>query len=464
VTDTVDSAGPADVPIDADAVPRPEIEPVPIHPGRAKFLHRRLDEASVALTAPWQALLGAVLEQADPSTKLAAVKAALAAVELESTPAADPFPFVDPLELAQPVPPPDYPVQDFAMAPGPPTLFLSFSFGGKSVILQDLLLSIACGQRVWGYYRCEEGLAVHFDHEQGKAQTIDRYHRLARGRGIALAELSKRLRLSVFPRGHLYMPGAEEAYKRACDGARIAFIDTLNAASPGHDENESTFSEGLLMLGRVSEATGCTIVLAHHMGKATLSGGPQQKGDPRTWARGHSSIQGAAGYVYAMGGGKGEPKLLQQTKARGLGDPTVEDFYLELGPVDVRATGYFNDKRPADPGGFRVTYRTLEQVNDGARPGSKSAKQRALIALVIEYVHKENARGRAVPGKNAIVKNVEGRDIELYAAIDTALAEGLLEDRPERRQGKAYPRYWVVADAAARRPPDPEDDAPSPER
>lgn len=353
--------------------------------------------------------------------------------------------FADPALFAEPPIEALYPLRGFAMTAGPPTLLIAFSHGGKSVITQDLLLSTAYGLKAWGYFHCEKGLVVHLDYEQGLQETMDRYRRLARARDIDPRSLADgRIQIAAHPKINLFSPGAEDIYKRACDGKTIMFLDTFNAAADSRDENEPAIAEGLYMLGRASEATGCVIIVGHHMGKASLRQ-DGAKADPRTLARGSTAIVAAAGYVYAMGGAKGEPKLVQQAKARGLGDTQVEDFYLELAPVDVRTTwDYFNRANPADPGGFRVTYKTLEQVKPPATAQDKTERQTALMDAVLEYVRSENRRGRAVPSKTAISKNVPGRDKDLFVVADQLIERGLIVVRVETLKGHKRERIWAA--------------------
>jgi len=352
--------------------------------------------------------------------------------------------------ISMPLPPRSYPISGFAMAPGPPALWLSFSFGGKSVILQDMLLSLATGTRIWGRWACEPCDVIHVDYEQGREETIERYQRLARGRSPMIdieRDAGSRLALAVMPPAYLNSAGAEEAYKRALDGKRLAFLDTFAAALPGVEENETTIGEHVYRLGRVSAATGATICVAHHMGKAALQAGGKsgKPADPRTLARGSTAIFAAAGYVYALGGGKGEPKLVQQVKARGLGDPQVEDFYLELGPVDVREPdpmtgwgGYFNRANPADVGGFEVKFRTVEQVKP-----PKTAKEESFeadVEAVLGYVREQNAKGRGVATMSEPHKALKMRKASCLDAFKALVVRKVVSGRG--RNGTSD--YWIL--------------------
>ena len=67
---------------------------------------------------------------------------------------------------------------------------------------------------------------------------------------------------------------------RAKGGCDALFIDTLNRAMPGADENSARdASTALANLGWLQQALGCLIVVVHHTGKNALAG-----------MRGHSSL------------------------------------------------------------------------------------------------------------------------------------------------------------------------------
>jgi hypothetical protein len=423
-----------------------QVHELPVDAGRARYLHRLVDEGLKAgtLTPAWQGLLGAMLgpnNDGEPG-RVAAVAASLAAVQ-QVTAAPPGFTWVGGEEIAKPLPPRIYPLHGFAMAAGPPTLFFAYSFGGKTIILQDMLLSLAAGVPVWQQFRCYETVCLHIDHEQGKHETFDRYQRLARARHIDIAALGDRLRVCSLPPYYLNSPGAEDLYKRALEGVGVALVDTFGAATPGDDENDGAIRRGLDLLTRVSECTGTLIIVAHHMGKFGLSK-EGKTADPRTLAKGNSSILAAAGYAYAIGGGKGEPKIVQQVKARGLGDPFTEDFYLELGGVDVRAENpEWNPSTSTDPGGFVVRYQTVEQVHPPAEAAA-SAFERAADA-VIDALTKAGRSGLSTRGLRVDVREmkIKARNEQIDEAAERLMKTG----RIVRRQvGKAM--QWFIPDQA----------------
>ncbi len=90
------------------------------------------------------------------------------------------------------------------------------------------------------------------------------------------------------------------------------------------------------MLGRAARAVGAAIIVAHHMNKASM--GPNAPTDPRALVRGSTAIVAAADYVYAMTGGRGEPKLIAQAKGRSLEIRSAMTSILRLGPCESKAT------------------------------------------------------------------------------------------------------------------------------
>lgn len=337
-------------------------------------------------------------------------------------------------EIAKDEPPRPYPIRGLPMRTGPVTLMIAYAYSGKSVALQSMLLSVATGHKVWGQFSCERGRTIYVDGEQGITETKDRYRRLARGVGIdLLAEAGDRLNIASRPM-RLNDPSARDYYLRFCERAQLMVVDSLAALAPGLNENDPEIAAPLYMLGEVSEQTGCLILVVHHAGKAAINpikGQPDP--DPRSVGRGSSAILGAAGYAYKLDGKPREPKLVTQTKGRSLGDPPLEDFYLMLEAVDVREShGYHNPVNPGDFGGFRVVYKTQEQIDP---PKSADAEWQARKRAVLEAVRKHPG----VAGKEAVAERAGLRRAAAAAIVEQLLAEGLIVDRPERGRPRYYP-------------------------
>jgi hypothetical protein len=102
--------------------------------------------------------------------------------------------------------------------------------------------------------------------------------------------LQGQLEIISSPPVTLDLEGIEEALISKCTGADLCIIDSLRAACPSLDENDSRIRVPLDMLLRVSEKTGCTFLVIHHArkdNKTNGAGGNQNM-------RGNSAINDAA--------------------------------------------------------------------------------------------------------------------------------------------------------------------------
>ncbi|MBI4700365.1 MAG: hypothetical protein HY744_04215 [Deltaproteobacteria bacterium] len=204
-----------------------------------------------------------------------------------------------------------------------------------------------------------------------------------------------------------------------------AFSDTLL------EENSTEFAEGLYLAGRVSEATGATIMFAGHTGKLDLS--EVKPADGRVLPRGTSAIVAACGAAFTISGGKGAPKLVKQIKGRILGGPVVEDFYLALESVQI--PGYCDPANPGDPGGFRVRYLPAEAVKPPKSPEADLAEVEERIVELLQKRPGASTRQIRVGVKRD--NNVVG------AAIDGLTLRGKVR---REEGGKGRPTKHYLAD------------------
>lgn len=337
---------------------------------------------------------------------------------------------------------------------GPPS-------AGKSFIVQAAILDLVMGRSLWGcpdFHVPRPCRVLFFDLDQGSFKTRWRFKRLLRGIGAVgssvddarreLAAISRRpidnlgsfevdpgdgLRLLSLDATELSRWSA--AWTAAVSGFDVAFVDSLRRLAPFLDENDSRFSLVPDTLRLVSEAAGCVIVLLHHASnKARPSRGGGQP-PPAAGTRGSSAIDGAAG-TQLLVEEEDEARRVTQTRA---GDAAkLAPFYLA-----------FEDDPPAPDGirPIRVVYKTLEQIN-APIDAAKAGQVRAVAQKVIAFVRKENANGRGVASKRAIVEEIPGKDSTIYAAIDLLLEEHSLVDVPVRDAlGKKRSRFWCAAAA-----------------
>jgi hypothetical protein len=219
--------------------------------------------------------------------------------------------------------------KDLSIAPGAPTLVAGYGYSGKTVSLQALAMAVATGRKAWGRFAVAQGNVLHLDYEQGRHLTQLRYQRLALAMGIwDEQDLARNLDLLTLPPTYLDAPGELERLVQLCEGRRLCVIDSLKAAFPSADENSSDVRQYLDALTRVSDTTGCVMLVIHHARKPSKD----HEGMAAMAVRGSGAIFDACAGVFLWLGRKGQPTTVVHDKARFTGR-TVEDFSLEV--VDV---------------------------------------------------------------------------------------------------------------------------------
>jgi hypothetical protein len=233
--------------------------------------------------------------------------------------------------LAVPLPELDYLVKDIALVAGSgaPHLVAGLGFGGKTICTQDMVLCLAAGRPVWGAYAAHQRRIVYVDMEQGERLTRRRFQRQARARGIELASLGDALTVAIFPDLTLRLEHADQ-WRKLMFGRDLLVIDSLRAASPGADENDSAIRTGLDMLGRLSEDTACRALVIHHARKPSA----EEPAGGRHSIRGSSAIFDAVDSAYIFSAESGEPVQVDHVKARSHGEP-VPKFALVIADVEI---------------------------------------------------------------------------------------------------------------------------------
>lgn len=240
-----------------------------------------------------------------------------------------------------PLPPTNWLVQGLDLCPGAPALVAGYGFSGKTVAMQQLAVDVASGRRAFGCFAVRKGRVIHLDYEQGTRLTRKRYQRLAAAAMLSPADFGTNLAMQSMPLVYLDTAGAEDALVQIADGAALLIIDSLRAAAPTVDENSSEVRRVLDTLNRVSERTGCVVIVIHHARK------PQKDaaGGAKMGIRGSGAIFDACSSVLVFEAGeKDEPVRVYHEKARESGKPGGD---LELRIEDVEVDGCEN-------GGLRV--------------------------------------------------------------------------------------------------------------
>ena len=216
------------------------------------------------------------------------------------------------------------------MCPGAPGLVAGFGFSGKTVAVQALAMSIAAGLPVWGAFSAPRARCLHIDYEQGPRLTRERYQRLAAGLMIGPSDIEGHLSLVSIPRVFLDSSNAESFLLERCAGFDLVIIDSLRAACPTLDENDSSVRGALDMLTRVSTRLGCTFLIIHHCRKPSLTA----QGGARMAIRGSGAIYDGCGSVLVLEAEKGQPTRVSHEKARNTGI-CLADFSLTIADLEV---------------------------------------------------------------------------------------------------------------------------------
>jgi len=203
---------------------------------------------------------------------------------------------LDARAIFEPLPPTPWVCQSLDLLPGPPALLAGYGYSGKTSAAQAMALAVASGQSIWGAFASVCGPVLHSDYEQGARLTRARYQRLAVGMQIDPTTLFPgRLELEVLG-PYLTDTDAERYWSKACDGKTLWILDSLRALAPGLDENSSDFRRIIDLCFRISERTGCAVVIITHGRKSS----PHDDSDGREKLRGSSAIFDAASSVFLL--------------------------------------------------------------------------------------------------------------------------------------------------------------------
>ena len=341
----------------------------------------------------------------------------------------EPYPILYGEDLSESLPPVRWVSEGLGITAGAVTIIGGAGFGGKTVSMQSLALSVASGQPIWGQHPIAQGVALHIDYEQGRRLTQDRYQRLAKSLRVNLKDLSHNIRAVCLPRAHLCDLGAEIHLARLCEGVTIAIVDAFRGAFPTANENDSEARKWLDMLHDVSVKTGCAMAVIAHSRKSTDDEGV------RASLRGSSALFDAAQSVYMLDGETGKPTRVHHTKDRVLGK-TKPTFGLRISDephLDDPRWGLRVDYM--DPGSVRDAYdapSTDELTASAARLTSMGERVLALVTT----------DGTAA---SMLRSMVGGSATDLRAVLDSLVESGSIH-----REGKGsdamYRRYREPGD------------------
>jgi hypothetical protein len=293
-----------------------------------------------------------------------------------ATPPAPKFEIIDAAGIFAELEEPEYLVDQVARR-GSLIQIVSYGGSGKSWLGVEMLVSVAAGKPWLGRFPTKAGAGLYLDWENGSYEMRRRFHAVAKARGLAVPVPG--VALSAMP--SVYMSDAGDfgrAVLEASAGRALVVVDTLKAANPGIDENDSNMRVGLDHLRRVGEQTGCTFVVLVHGKKIS---GSLSAIDPREQGRGSSAIFDAADSVFHVVYAPDEPLRVSQTKAR-MGR-TVEPFLVSI--TDTESGGVLVSASDAPPGDTEDPAADFRKLCDAvlevvkAHPGASGRIVRAQI-------------------------------------------------------------------------------------
>lgn len=256
-----------------------------------------------------------------------------------------------------------YLCDELKIGPGSVTIIGGSGFGGKTLVCMDMAVSVMTGTPFLGRFAVQRGRVAHFDYEMGDRLTGTRYIRMLRDRGIDGSTLpDDSLGCYLLPRA--ISPESIDEMTYLAQGATLCIVDAFRGAFVSVSENDSSSRACLDMLTRVSERTGCTMLVIMHSKKES------KDIDVRGSLRGSSSLFDAAQCVYMLTADKNKPTKVHHEKERqeGIllptfgftvsdiernGDPRWGLRLEYLSDSDVAAAYYVgadNDSRRIDPG------------------------------------------------------------------------------------------------------------------
>lgn len=352
----------------------------------------------------------------------------------------DPLPLLTWAQVAAPLPPVAWTLEDLGIAPGAVTIVGGAGGGGKTMALQAMLVAIASGRKVWNQFRIEQGRAIHIDYEQGDRVTRERYQRIANAMRVDLRELPPNsFGLATLPRFAMKADQAtEDTIVRVCTGARVAVIDAFRGAFPDARENDSDVRKHLDMLGHASERTGCTMIVIAHSRKPSDGG----DGDVRSSLRGSSALFDAAQTVYMLDGEPGKPTRVHNTKDRvvgGINGRLRETFGIKIEDV----VSVHGERR----WGLDVSYLSTPDVQAAYLEGPKeqehdfaaSAERLITVAARIIAHLKASPGGLTLPEMRAFC-NISASDA-------TAVMTSLVREGRVRQEGRGAQALYELITA-----------------
>lgn len=290
----------------------------------------------------------------------------------------------------------------------------------------EMAVAVATGTKVCGEFFAERGTVAYFYAEDLDIQIRNRVRALAVGRGLDPATIRG---LHVCPRGEFIDVTRNEDLAHVIASCRMigkvdmVVLDPLSDIHSGEEDKRDSMREVMRRLRLIGELLDCTVVVAHHKGKASKDSASRRPGQTM---RGSGVIHGStdSGIYFGIRGGDDVAKF-------------------ELG-VDVelkgaRSAGFFTATIEIEDDGagqaIKATW-TIDRTASKKKPGSEAAKDRKSASddfKVIEFIRQLVAVGTVLSRRGLC--NYENpelgpqrpfSDTKMRAVIDRLLDAGRL--------------------------------------
>lgn len=238
-------------------------------------------------------------------------------------------------------------IEQLRIIQGRANMFAGFPFSGKTLLAQDIGICTATGKEVFGLWRPRRtGIVSHLNYDQPWLDTQIRYSRLMWAKGIRDEDLlddKGRLLLRVYQYPEAYLDRDEHIaeIRAIMRDSVLVIIDALTGAVEDTEENSPMMGKLIYRLNKLSEETGCTILIIHHAKKSGQAK-PRAKEDEAgklqdlmQMIRGSSSIFGAIGSAFVLEPtGRKKPILMHHVKTPALASDLEPTFGVRFVDVD----------------------------------------------------------------------------------------------------------------------------------
>lgn len=355
---------------------------------------------------------------------------------------------IDVDEMLRPRPAePNYLCKGLLMAPGRVVLVAGASDSGKTLGVQSLAVSFASGAQAWGSFFVRRGKVVHLNWDQPLEDTERRYARLLAGLGLTADDVRGYLELIDDPPMTFADDAAFAELRAICRDASCVIIDALTGALGDVDENSPAVGRVLRRMGKISEQTGCVIIVIHHASKAPPSfKGRKVERDPVDTIRGSTSILGASGAAFIQSPiRKGELYSLKMGRPPTYAKRALDPFALRF--EDVEQEDLVDGKLSAH--GVKVSYvppeelaKLLEKPKKEAADDSvqRAADLEARALRLLEVVKRE-------PGISSTLLKQRAPSMhndKFNGAIEHLVLTDRMTCRKGTKLGDRKPKEWIA--------------------